>query len=803
MADSRKIVTTEFKYEVNKASVDEAKRAAEQVAAAEAQLAENSRIAATEAQKAQETLAASMKMTIALAQQANQSQSQTSSQRQRIYIDDTRAIQDYLDSVRAEVPVLRTVQTATEGLGTALDDMGDGADRRIQALLDKFKGLNQEISAGIDFASDLRREMDQASLPEPSLGRFGAYDNLPDPSLSAFAAGGQQPTTRRRSSFSTLARGAGQILGATGQTELAGVVSQLATIGEAGKSAGVGLQTGLIATVALTAAIGFYVSQNQKASQSVKNLIATQEDYFRLLLTGTSEQIKARLDELRTEREITQARIAENREILRQFEEQVGAVGRAIFDVADTAGTRTLREETQKLETSLGSTELEMSRLEGTLGDAGVAARDAAEAEKQLAQARLDALDRQIQNQINLARLTRTGTSEGAQDRLAAIRDEQYANEAAIVSLRQRNDLTEEERIKLDELSEANARLNEEYGTIQNVILPAIIAREREADAIEAARKAQEGYVQSLEQTFDKLLSASEDIKDARRALTDAQSEGRARIDQIVQDSQDKRAEIEKSYEDSRTELISKAGDDRAKAESEYQKRLERIREEFETSREDAIQDRNAVALDKARRRADDETREADRRRQEQLNDVDNALRKQTQTVRTRYEEQLRTAQDAASKALQIEYQKYQQEINLRQQALDIALRQYADFVARLATISRQVAGQPVTTEPRAIPGRVTPTPYATGGYAPAGSVVKVNESRYGQEVGRDSSGNFVMFSRPMRVLSANEAQQMFKGTTNNLTFNVNGVGVKQIKAETRQQVINELDAILTDIGIA
>jgi len=51
-----------------------------------------------------------------------------------------------------------------------------------------------------------------------------------------------------------------------------------------------------------------------------------------------------------------------------------------------------------------------------------------------------------------------------------------------------------------------------------------------------------------------------------------------------------------------------------------------------------------------------------------------------------------------------------------------------------------------------------------------------------------------------MRILDANESRQLMN-TTNNLSFTINGLGAKQVRAETRQQVVDELDSILTDLG--
>lgn len=771
MADENRVVTTEFAYSIDKASVEAVKRVNDSFAAAELRRAD-------EAAKTGKRLNAEIDRSL----------------RER-----SRLFQEQQEAARL----------TAEKLNNSSFRIEPQAQETISEAEQRFQALRERIDSTLERTKAFNRELRDLRVPEPSLSAFGAYDNIPEPPLSAFRGSGGRGGRTTGQSIASFGNYGSQIFNAVGLSELGQATNLL---GDVAAAAGT-LNPALVATTATIGAVSLAFKSTQelaeKASDALRARLAVERELNQFLIDATREQAEERIQELNDLIEFERAEITrlqgEREAYIQQSSTPDLATllsGVGLFQFVQT-NTGILNEYNSAIEQSgknVRDYTTEQSGLIAAVNDGATAANDAAAAERILAQARLDAIDENIRRQVELRRLERSGTVDEAQTILRNYRDERDAVEVQIQSLENVNELTDEQQTKLKELRQRFDDLTESYRIVAQVLLPSITAREREAEAAEKLRKAHEELTASLEGAFDKLAGASEDVKDARRALTDAEAEGRANLDRLVQEGRDKRAEIERDVEKARTDIAVKAGEARAKAEEAAEERRNQVLERYELSRQEAVEERNTVAKNRAERQRDQELREADRSHDKQLRDIEDALRKQAIVIRDRYNEQIRTVQTAQSKALTIEYQKYQAEITLRQEALDIALHQYAEFNARLQAIVRGLNGQEPVVEGRTFPGRPAPTPYATGGYLPANTVGRMSEPRYGVELARDSQGSYVMFNKPMRILDANESRQQL-GTTNNLSFTINGMGAKQVRAETRQQVIDELDSILTDLG--
>lgn len=457
---------------------------------------------------------------------------------------------------------------------------------------------------------------------------------------------------------------------------------------------------------------GLIVGLNRLAAEggkAIQSLINSQEEYFRVLKTGTTESIQAAIESKRVEIEILRARVDEYQTLFAQFEAQAGGVGRAIADALNIGNVQTLRTELEGLEAKLRDEEFALSRMTGALGSLEVAQRSATAAQEEAARRLAATLDLII--------------DAGVQAQLAAATlDSTKALDERIKGLEYERNLLQE-RIRLGVISEEQAdkyqqRIFQLTGAIEALNGSArreVEQRERERLAIEAATKARERSIaqqEALAKAQDDAAKATESLNaslekiatDARGKLADAARTRQKALVDAEHEAQKARAAAASEHDTSLSELARKAGIDREKQERDHLKRLAEIARRFQQDEATAIEDRDAVALDRARRERDEATRGETDRYAEQRAEVDRNLQEQTRVIQqryaaqtaainarlveqtaavnARYAEQVQTINAAAAAARQTEINSYQQR-----------LAALAQFVQREVGISAQGAG--------------------------------------------------------------------------------------------------------------
>lgn len=606
------------------------------------------------------------------------------------------------------------------------------------------------------------------------------------------------------------------------------------TIGALGAT-GVGLVGGLLA---LGAAIAFFQSQNEKASESVKTLISTQEAYYKAL-GGTRDQLVKARDAQQESVNQLRARVAENQSILNQFEQEVGGVGRALADATDLGGARTLREETQKLEGELKSAEFLLGRYNSAIENNGTATADAAAELERFNQFMQDLTDKAAQARLQANIETTTLDSEAARKRLDAIQTEIDYTEQSI----------ETENLSADAVKQLTDRLlvlRTQAGVIKDA-LAGIDARTQRAAAIEATKKYNADITKINEQARDAETAANQKYADTLVQIAERAADA---ADNALRKLQEKRADLalglsrdfaDAELQNQRDQLDAqiKFQDEEAKSVRAHVSELRRIRLEGQRDEDQAIQDRDAVALDAAQTRTRQELNDANQKYMDdaqeraiayaqELRDQRTQYAREQQDRLTKYARDLQDAQTQytreiqlaeanrqqalarAAQAYQIEQQqiaqKYDRERALRRQAITAELSLIATGYAQRARVQAMYENQLVAQSQRILSslsaygsGRtIAPTqdtgtviPFARGGSAPPNRTLLVGER--GPEM--------VRFNQPSRIYNANQTRQM--GGGRGITLNLQGATHKTIEANSRKHAEKIFGDLLDEMGVA
>lgn len=622
-----------------------------------------------------------------------------------------RANADIAQMTRALIDQQRANLQAAQGM-----DANSAAARRLMSDVDRtdsnLRGLVEGMQESAQTAGLLTQKVDEAAASVARLNQATAAS-----AGESLLGGGRQQAFRSfqqesrlqtfavRSVTGVLPGGGGEFAQlATGAFELLDTIPKLNLSFDVLKrsiidnvqaigAGGVGLIGGLIA---LQAALAFFNAENEKSAQIIQNLLGGQEQYFRLLQTGTRQQIQDALEAKRQELEITRARIEENEFVLGGMHKQVGGIISAIADVANIAGARELREQLDSLKQSTGGIEFDIARLESALNSSQLASREAAAAEAALAETRAKAIDTIAALSQQRSELI-TDSEERALDAFfdRAIRERRASEDLARALERQQEahkarleaiEIAGQERIenirenglkRLAQFDEATSklqgRLTEQINSDNERIrkLNADFMR-GQADATAKARadelKRTQAHAKNMARLLEDRLNAELDAQEANDVVAFIQAQRRS-------EQQIKRAQ--EDFDDETRERSERFLAERREAEARYQERLTEIRTEAQ-ARQQAIQDELA-ARQAARREIETEilaAAEAEKAR----------IKAQTEAQQQAFDDQL--ARDEETRRIQRERQaeddrlrqaREQDALNKQLRAIDTRIQMEAD----------------------------------------------------------------------------------------------------------------------------
>lgn len=397
---------------------------------------------------------------------------------------------------------------------------------------------------------------------------------------------------------------------------------------------GIGLVGGMLALVAVTK---LAEAVNEQYASTVRAVLQGQEEYFRLIETGTTESINAQLEKLKVDLKIQQDIIARDKFYQEELQKQVGGFISGVADVFNLGGVQENRKAIEAAQVAAGALETQIGDLEKALGTGEIAANDAAAAEKVLADARAVATERSIKYIVDQKKFEQEAaqlSSDQIKQRQLDIKNEQERINLEIQARQAAGDTSG----KLDELVTRLAELGNQEAFLIGTASTLAKAREEETNAAKAQADAlkEVDKINSDSQAVlnkknediialnEKLAQSLDDLKKSydQANLEAANAQLEKQNDLITQNNQDK------------TDAETSLNDDLIKIREDYQKRVKEIEKEFNRSSTDAIQDRDAVALDAA-----------ERKRSSDLDAAATQKREDENARRTQYAQQLRDLQ--------------------------------------------------------------------------------------------------------------------------------------------------------------
>lgn len=357
------------------------------------------------------------------------------------------------------------------------------------------------------------------------------------------------------------------------------------------------------AVAALVAILKVAENMFKAQEQALTAALSTQQSYYEKTTTLTTKQAEEDL-KLQQQRLAGQKRAMEETErVLRELEKQTN-ITRDVGIALPGAVGGPFRDLTKQLDENkkvVGETEAALGRMEGGLKSGAFAANDMAEAEKTLAAERRKSIEEGIAREIEARRILRSGTSEQVKEMIAA-------NEDEIAALyKQREEVKAGGLVILENANlygELTARLEKLIGKNKEYsegLLKEIEAREK---VIGFVKKLLGGDLippqakNAWEDLRERIKKATEEAVTRDKALVGAQQKYEDDVKNIELGSLQKRAEIQKQYND---EFI-KIARDNAKAQAAALRKLEEKREdlarEIANSEADATRSANLAQMD-------------------------------------------------------------------------------------------------------------------------------------------------------------------------------------------------------------
>lgn len=596
-----------------------------------------------------------------------------------------------------------------QGIRRSMEEAQKAAARGLQSSgMDKFTAsvdrANKEVQEGTRAWEQYRRAKEAAATPLPADFQVG------DQAGRQIAGGLSE---KLRAGVRTLPAINIPGLGISSEG-LAKVSAAIASLPAATGPAIVGLGAAAVAIVALT-------DSAKKVEEASRRAIDANLEYSRLVATGTTESLSERRAALFQEVETARAAASEAFRIHLTLRDDTraafGAVGLALADFNSSIGTgagelTSARKAAEDAGNTLTDLERQLGIMDAALASSEVAANDLAAAERALTEARQKNLDHQIQTEIRvLSHIPKT--TEALEARLDAINREQevlndYVNTAGISA-----ELT-------DQLRQQLADLGAEESLLSIKVRPLVAALDAAAAAAAIAADKEQMLADDRRRAAQEAAKLATEIENTQAKIDKLASESTAKIAGLTDDLNDKLGkartdqdkaitDADKDARDARLEAQAEANEDAAKLEADHRKNLQRIARDHFRSRETAIQDRDAIALEAAQRTAEDaladelasrdEQREAIDKQLKKTNvQIDKRLREQTDNAIARYNEQTRIAHDAHRKAVDQERARAAAEIATNQQRIQQLEVQHRAYNAAALGTAKEGANSVLAT---------------------------------------------------------------------------------------------------------
>lgn len=742
-------------------------------------------------------------------------------------------IQRALDVTSQKV---RLTQTSAESLNLELQF--SGKQQLIRQLAQEFANVEDQIGGTEAAASALEAELRRVGATEAEvatgLKAFSTARGLQQDALGGsrrFLTGGSVLLNR-------LSPSSGVALGAASDIvelykDFPKVTTVLADLGvSVGSLVGLGAGIG-----ALTLAVGHYNNVLEEGKKAAQEGVKWLEIYYNTIFSGdTSAAIKAQIQDLETQKQIQENLIRQTQSAIDEIVNNYNVsplIDRTLATPFQEVANKIALNSTGLIETlggynkKLSETNAAIEAKNAALQSEQIAENDAAMAIKARTDAQLALMglegdayaklatenSRRASLEIKVAqeisKLLSSGSRADVEKQLSSIDEEAILINAQLNSgkmLLAADKQRYEQR--LEELAYEKERL---------------LATENAVDIGDKYRKAQDQAeadkkkrIEDAKTLFEEATQTERDRIEAQKQLatdqialakelTDAINRTNAEYDKKVadltaKDNADALKELQ-SYNDSVAKAQSDAQDKNLKAQEDYQRKLANIESQYTQASTDAVQARDAVAFDAAKRKRDEEKQQAeadfkagqkerDTDAAKQLADLKDTFIKQRTERISQYRQQLADLQ--TQRQLEIDGLRkknadqlatlqtaYEQQLTQMRQALLLQLRTLDGYWGTAQKIfddalAHLSGGKPSGAAPTTFAGKYIPTQFDTGGIVTRTGMAKVH------------AGEVVL----------NQRQQMkYMG---GITFApvINGLSRSQV----RQELTRQMDAFLDEV---
>jgi hypothetical protein len=363
------------------------------------------------------------------------------------------------------------------------------------------------------------------------------------------------------------------------------------------------------------------------AKKALTDAVNANKAYYELIADGTStEDAKKRLEELKTTQKAQQDELATITTATSQaFKDAVATFGdagaRLLFGLGNVStADDALAARQDELTKSIAANTTETEGITRALNNGTLASNDYRKALEEEAKIKSDAAlagaNDTYQRQLKLQQEGLMSSSQ-IMSKITESIQQQNAAQAALNQL-QADKARGVGGVDIDkqitefqlQLGRTGADINRLYQTfadrkaIEDTIQSEkdLAAARKEVDKInDDVNKAAEKFKEELAALDDKLLQAQADLKSAfDNANFEAEIDRQQKLADLATDANDKQVETQEKY-----------NEEKIKIEEDYQNRVKQIEKEFNRSSTEAIQDRDAVALDAAERKRKDELEDA------------------------------------------------------------------------------------------------------------------------------------------------------------------------------------------------
>ena len=663
-----------------------------------------------------------------------------------------------------------------------------------------------------------------------------------------------------------------------GTDQISNIVRMAGAIGDLSEKAGISTQSLALmggAAAALGVALLLAKRQFDEAKKAADADIAGREKAIDLILQGSKEDQQARINELEQKKQANKVQLDLAKDLLEKLRAQFiqanggGVEGLKALGIAELgaqvglggAQFKSAEDAVTKYTNAVGESSTELDILTANTGLSAQSAADLAKKEAELAAERHKILfeNSDITNKltadIEAYNLAQNGSSDALQKRRVSLTTELQLTQNAIDAARYKLETEKLSQNEQNALAETINQLTQKQNALQTSLQA--VSQSFVDVAIKARETAEKNIKDSAaaQKTLDKVAAdaAADDEKRAAdieaintkvgesyRKLADAYKQ--AGLEQAIKDKEadaktartradedaktlrlreDKKKEVEADAEAKRTDALATAAQKRNDL-------LEKIENEYTLSSKQAIQERNAVALDAANQKRDKDKAEAlkgydeakaqaDKDRKERLDALSKDLEAQdreTRIARQNQDRETAIARKQDSDARRRKYLEDQNQLAAAQRA-EIAqrnnayLRQISDLNTFLGTQIKSQAGYygdilsyatKLKSELNRILGGSGGSSSPVGGLTPATKIPpKLPGGRYVPEFdtgGRVGRSGHAWVDKDELILTPQQQKQM-----GGFTFApvINGTSRSAIRAE----VVTQLDHMLDEMGAA